>query len=163
MKINKVLKTIITVMFSILLLFSILIDWLIKNNTIKCLVVVDSNFSHSIFSAIITVSTLIFTVMSIIISICDIRAYGIKLKEIITLKCAPINFKMFAIITVVLMLCSIPALAMDMINFLTVSALVSVLYLVYNGYIIFKIMYEILILGSFPSVKSRETEFKRII
>lgn len=147
--------------YVVLLLISVIVDILILNGWLKTYLIVSNNYIASVFSGILTYSTLSLTVLSIIVAIIDVKVYGLKLKEILLFKSSPIKFISFIIFLAVLTFLSIIALAFNMCTFISFIAVISILHITQTSVNIFKIVLnnnlakEII----FEEIKSNNSDF----
>lgn len=126
--------------YVVLLLISVIVDILILNGYLKTYLVVSDNYIDSVFSGILTYSTISLTLLSIIIAIIDVKIYGLKLKEILSFKSSPIKFISFIVFLAVLTFLSIIALAFNMCTFISFIAVISILHITHTSVNVFKIV-----------------------
>ncbi len=112
----------------LLAIFGIVVgfEMLLDNGYIPILKYVDTNYNHSLFAAIITLSTLSFTIISIIISIEGNKIYGIKLKEIIRFKSFPYDISEMIVVYLSLNLISIIALTYGWVMLITTTLAIDI-------------------------------------
>ena len=140
MKINKNVLRIVYIIFSILLFASFLSDILITSGKIKIYFFVSDYYLSSVFSGILTFSTLSLTLLSIIVGIIDVKFCGLKLKELLFLDASPIKFISFIAFSMLLTFFSVIALTFDLITFISAIAIISILNITIISLIIFKIV-----------------------
>lgn len=126
--------------YVIILLISVIVDVLILNGWLKTYLVVSNNYIDSVFSGILTYSTISLTLLSIIIAIIDVKIYGLKLKEILSFESSPIKFISFIIFLAVLTFLSIIALAFNMCTFISFISVISILHITQTSVNVFKIV-----------------------
>ncbi len=106
------------VMGSILLIFFVL-DIAVCCDIFKVRYYVDVEYNHSLFSAIITLSTFFFTIISIVIGIANTEVSGIKLKEIMKFKKSPVKIEKMIVSFLILDVFSVIALTLNFVMFIT--------------------------------------------
>lgn len=139
---SKSKRRIIFIASILSLLLSAASDIFVKFKVFNALIIVDDNYIHSIFSAVITISSLSITVLTAIFSISDVKIAGVKLKNLLTTSNSPINYKKFVFNEIGMIIFSILALAVGMQSFLTIETIINVIYTTYSGYEIYKLMYN---------------------
>lgn len=133
-KIKHISKTIIlVVILGIVIGFEILL----KDGYMPVLQYVDKDYNHSIFAAIITLSTLSFTILSIILSLESNKINGIKLKEIIKFKSFPYDISDMIVVYLSLDLFSIMALTYNWVMVITTILVADILTTAYYAGFLF--------------------------
>lgn len=137
---KKNIRTFMYVIFSISLMASFILDELISNGKIKGFFLVNESYISSIFSGILTFSTLSLTVMSIVVGIIDTKIYGLKLKDILSFDSSPVKIVRFVVFSMFMTFFSIVALAFDLCTFISCIAATSIVYTTYVYIMIFNIL-----------------------
>ncbi len=124
-------------------LVSIVIDVLVKSQTIKPILLVSNDYLSSVFSGILTFSALSQTVLSIIASVVDTKVYGLKLREILSFGASPIKFIHYIILSMLLTLSAIAALAFELYSLITTIAFITIIFTNGVSILIFKIVLNV--------------------
>lgn len=109
------------------MIITILLEAMLSLGYIKVYKVVDNDYNHSVFTAIITLSTICFTIISIIISVAGNRVNEIKLSEIIKLKSFPFDISEMVVLYLSLDCVSIVALTNRFVMMLTMTLVMDIL------------------------------------
>lgn len=125
------------------MLLTLIFDFLIKLEIIDPLLYIHNDFASSIFSGILTFSTLSQTVLSVIVSVIDTKIYGLKLREILSFNATPIKFIHYIIFSMLLTLSSIVALSFELFTLISTIAIITVLYNNIISIIIFRIISDV--------------------
>lgn len=161
MKTNKSTSAIIHCAVLFLLVATSIMDVLISESRIAPLIVVEDDFVSSVFSGVLTFSTLGLSVLAIIISVLDTRNYGLRLRDILSFKTLPVNFVGYIVDSTVLTIVALVALILEWCNLIVVVTIVTILYTNITSILVFKIVtnsafcekivYEELEKGKIPS------------
>ena len=118
----------IIITFSIIMLSIVtILEVLLEKNILHTMIYVDNEYIYSMFTAIITLSTLCFTIVSIIVNVESNKVNGIKLKEIIKFKSSPFEIASMIELYLFLDLISVMALTYKWAMFITIVFSIDVL------------------------------------
>lgn len=118
----------IIITFSIIMLSIVtILEVLLEKNILHTMIYVDNEYIYSMFTAIITLSTLCFTIVSIIVNVESNKVNGIKLKEIIKFKSSPFEIASMIELYLFFDLISVMALTYKWAMFITIVFSIDVL------------------------------------
>lgn len=125
---------------TILMIVSFVLDCCIHAELLHAIVYVSIEYQSAVFSGVLTFSTLSLTVISMIIGMMDVNLCGVKLRELLKFKTAPVQFSNYMLMSALLCVTAIPALAFDLCMLMTVIAFSALVYTTYVSIVVFHLV-----------------------
>lgn len=136
--IKKTKQVLLIVLFSILLLFAVLIDF--HKITQDWFIFVEKDYIYYVYAALATVSTISITVLSLIINSLDKKYYGVPIKVYLNMRRKIFRIKYFIPFSLIIILFSTFLLSKNMANTICVIFSFIIAYISYTSIILWDLI-----------------------
>lgn len=140
MKKQKIIVKLLFYTSMLALTISLALDILILKGKVSAWILVNDDYISSVFSGILTFSTLSLTVLSIIVSVLNTMNCGLTLKDILTFTASPIKFTRYIFFSMSLTFLSLISLIFGLCTFISSVAIITIAYTNYASIQAFKII-----------------------